>query len=366
MHVEHLGGENCVTGSCHLVRANGVNMLVDCGITQGSDWAVPMEAWPVAPAEIDFLFLTHAHVDHVGRVPDLVRAGFKGEILTTHATKAILGPMLEDALGFTGLSDEERSAVMTDIHELSWGFEYDTTFDLKDGIRFQLGHAGHILGSCWVRLEQEPAGNGLASVVFSGDLGPPDTPLLPDPDVPSSCDLLVMESTYGNRVHEDRKGRITRLGEVLTTALQDRGKVYIPAFSLGRTQELLYEMDRLFSEKEMIEAFPALHAHGRIPVFLDSPLGLEITSVYSSLSQYWDREARGLLADGDHPLKFDHLYAVRSYRDHQRVLGVEGPAIVVAGSGMCTNETTSSLWAIRRRGLPGGTSSATAVVRTVT
>lgn len=177
-------------------------------------------------------------------------------------------------------------------------------------------------------LFEETRGNGPASVVFSGDLGPPDTPLLPDPDVPDSCDLLVMESTYGDRVHEDRKERIMRLGEVLTRALEDRGKVYIPAFSLGRTQELLYEMDRLFSEPGW--------TGGRIPVFLDSPLGLEITRVYSSLSEYWDREARGLLANGDHPLKFDHLYAVRSYRDHQRVLGVEGPVIVVAGSGMCT------------------------------
>ncbi len=328
MHIDHLGGENCVTGSCHLVRAGGMNILVDCGLVQGDDRAVPMAEWPLRPEDVDFLFLTHAHVDHVGRVPDLVLAGFKGEILTTHATKAILGPMLEDALGFTDLSGDECGAIMSHIHEMSWGFEYDTDFDLRNGLRFRLGRAGHILGSCWVRLEQEGDGNGIASVVFSGDLGPPDTPLLPDPDVPGPCDLLVIESTYGDRLHEDREGRISRLGQVLTRALEDRGKVYIPAFSLGRTQELLFEMDRLFSEKEW--------TGGRIPVFLDSPLGLEITRVYSGLSEYWDREARGLLAKGDHPLHFDHLYAVRSYRDHQRVLGVEGPAIVVAGSGMCT------------------------------
>ncbi len=328
MHVEHLGGERCVTGSCHLVRAGDVNILVDCGLTQGNDRARPMAEWPLNPEDIHYVFLTHAHVDHVGRLPDLVLAGFRGEILTTHATKAILGPMLEDALGFTDLSDQNRREVMSRIHKASWGFEYNMDFDLTDGIRFHLGHAGHILGSCWVRLEQETRANGPASVVFSGDLGPPDTPLLPDPDVPDSCDLLVMESTYGDRVHEDRKERIMRLGKVLTRALEDRGKVYIPAFSLGRTQELLYEMDRLFSESGSTV--------GRIPVFLDSPLGLEITRVYSSLSEYWDREARGLLERGDHPLSFKHLYAVRSYKDHQRVLGLEGPAIVVAGSGMCT------------------------------
>ena len=150
----------------------------------------PLKARRHHPQEedVDFLFLTHAHVDHVGRVPDLVRAGFTGEILTTHATKAILGPMLEDALGFTDMDDKECGRVMSRVHEMSWGFEYGTTFDLRSGVRFRLGRAGHILGSCWVRLEQGPSGNGTGSVVFSGDLGPPDTPLLPDPDVHASDD----------------------------------------------------------------------------------------------------------------------------------------------------------------------------------
>ncbi len=204
-------------------------------------------------------------------------------------------------------------------------------------MRFRLGQAGHILGSCFVRLEEAPDRGGPSSVVFSGDLGPTDTPILPDPDVPESCDLLVLESTYGDRRHAERgEARIERLGELLSGAIRDRGKVYIPAFSLGRTQELIYEMDRLFSEPRWRERFPGLASGRRPPVFLDSPLALEITRIYQERTAGWDREARELLADGDHPVDFDGLYAVRTHRDHQKLLALDEPAVILAGSGMCT------------------------------
>jgi hypothetical protein len=144
MNLHHLGAEETVTGSCHLVQANGVNLLVDCGLAQGGDAVVPMESWPVKPAEIDYLFLTHAHLDHIGRVPELLRAGFSGEILCTHATKALLGPMLEDALGFTDYSRAQKRKLLADLDELSRGFEYGEDFSLKKGLRFRLGRAGHI------------------------------------------------------------------------------------------------------------------------------------------------------------------------------------------------------------------------------
>lgn len=326
-----------MTGSCHLVRAGEVCLLVDCGAVQGDDPLRPMASWPVRPQDIAYLFLTHAHVDHCGRVPELVQAGFQGEILTTHATKALLGPMLGDALGFTGWSEDEQARVLARIQEITWGFEYDRDFDLKGGLRFRMGQAGHILGSCFVRIEAEGDAEGPASVVFSGDLGPPNTPILPDPAVPAPCDLLVMESTYGDRRHAERgETRVQRLGEVLSGAIQDQGKVYIPAFSLGRTQELLYEMDRLFSDPEWQERFPNLATRGRPPVFLDSPLALEITRVYAEHAGNWDCEAQELLESGDFPMDFPGLYAVRSHRDHQRLLAYDGPAVILAGSGMCT------------------------------
>ena len=337
MHIESLGGADCVTGSCHLVRTGSVALLVDCGMVQGDDRAEPMASWPIKPSDIDYLFLTHAHVDHCGRVPELVQAGFEGEILTTHDTKALLEPILTDALGFSGWSETEQARVLARIQEITWGFEIDRDFDLPGGLRFRLGEAGHILGSCFVRIEETGRHEGPSSVVFSGDLGPPDTPILPDPAVPAPCDLLVMESTYGDRRHEERgEARIERLGKVLSGAIQDQGKVYIPAFSLGRTQELLYEMDRLFSDPAWQKQFPILASSGRPPVFLDSPLALDITRIYSERTTHWDCEARELQQAGDPPLDFKGLYAVRSHRDHQKLLAYDGPAVILAGSGMCT------------------------------
>jgi metallo-beta-lactamase family protein len=344
-NITHLGGENTVTGSCHLLQANGLNIMVDCGLAQGNDAVMPMKSWPVSPSDVDYLFLTHAHIDHIGRVPELIERGFSGEIICSHATKALLIPMLHDALSFTEKSDKQVQRLEKSIDELSWGFEYRETFSLKKGIKFKLGCAGHILGSCWIQFDI----SDYMTVVFSGDLGAKDTPILCDPDVVEGCDLLILESTYGDRNHEGRKSRIEVLRKILGRALDDEGIVYIPAFSLGRTQELIYEMDRLFSATDPHRLTRTGNSHARkikerkdqkaefkIPVFIDSPLGLEITKIYSRLSEYWDKEARELKAKGDHPIDFEGLYAVERFRDHKRLLEMDGPAIVIAGSGMCT------------------------------
>ena len=149
-NIIHLGGEHTVTGSCHLLRAKGLNIMVDCGLAQGNDAVLPMESWPVSPDSIDYLFLTHAHIDHIGRVPELIEKGFSGEIICSHATRALLIPMLQDAMGFSGRSENKVDNLLRTIDELSWGFEYREIFSLKKGIEFKLGNAGHILGSCFV------------------------------------------------------------------------------------------------------------------------------------------------------------------------------------------------------------------------
>lgn len=327
--ISHLGAKECVTGSCHLIETRpgtpeGINILVDCGTSQGDDPVLPFADFPVQPSQIDYLFLTHAHIDHIGRVPDLIEAGFRGEIICTHATKALLQPMLRDAMSFSAKTDQEVQRLETLIEEMSWGFELQETFTLKKGITFKLGNAGHILGSCFILLtfpEASTSPAGEYRVLFSGDLGCAGTPILPDPDPPDACDLLILESTYGDRLHPSRKGRIEALRKLLQKALADKGIVYIPAFALGRTQELLYELDRIGL---------------KVPVFIDSPLGLEITKIYSNLENYWDEEAKHLKARGDHPFDFKGLYAVAKYQDHKTLLDINGPAIIIAGSGMCT------------------------------
>jgi metallo-beta-lactamase family protein len=333
MNLSHLGAEHCITGSCHLLQTNGLTIMVDCGLAQGGNTQTDMDDWLVSPSEIDYLFLTHAHIDHIGRVPELIQEGFKGEIICSHPTKALLYPMLADAMKFSGIPEGLVRRIAWTIDDVSWGFEFNETFDLEKDISFRLGRAGHILGSAFIRFQDHNSGS---SVLFSGDLGAANTPILVDPDPPQTADLVVMESTYGDRLHEPRDQRVRQLGDILTRALADGGKVFIPAFSLGRTQELIYEIDRIFSDRVCRAMFPRLQGKQRPPVFVDSPLGLEITRIYASLSKYWDNEARGLKARGDHPIDFKGLIAVKDHRDHLKVCDMNGPAIILAGSGMCS------------------------------
>jgi metallo-beta-lactamase family protein len=194
----HLGGEESVTGSCHLLRARRVHIMVDCGMAQGSDSVQRISEWEVKPRTIDYLFLTHAHIDHIGRLPELIAAGFRGQIICSHATKALIIPLLKDALSFQDYTEDQKRKLITSVQDLSLGFDYGHCSSLKNEIRFSLGRAGHILGSSFLWLQFPMENNRSWSVVFSGDLGNRNTPLLPDPDPPPACDLLILESTYGD------------------------------------------------------------------------------------------------------------------------------------------------------------------------
>jgi len=346
---QHHGATRGVTGSCHRFIADEAHhYLVDCGIFQGSD-AGDMSALEANRIDFDIslvkaLVVTHVHIDHIGRLPYLMSAGFEGPIICSVPSAKLLPLVIEDALkvGFTRdrqLIERFLSKVDTMLHPLPYGH----WFSLESHVALRLQRAGHILGSAYVEFDTHYP-NAVASdsyvnvpqqapshrTIFSGDLGAPHAPLLPAPVSPVSADTVVIESTYGNREHEDRTLRKLRLKQAITHALINGGTVIVPAFSIGRTQELLYELDVLIREGDA--AWQALE------VVVDSPLAARFTEVYRELKPYWDDEAQAKLSEGRHPLSFENLYTVDTHEGHMqtvRYLATSGkPAIVLAASGM--------------------------------
>ena len=349
MHIQHHGAIDGVTGSCHqLTLADGRAMLIDCGLFQGAEAgaggarAEVLEiGFPVAP--IQALIVTHVHIDHVGRLPYLLAAGYRGPVLCSPASAELLPLVLEDALA-VGFTRNRRliEQVIAVLRQRIVAVPYGQWVGLAgrpapdggagDG-RIRLQPAGHILGSAYVECEADGQ-----RVVFSGDLGAPDTPLLPAPLPPERADVLVLESTYGDRLHEDRATRGERLRAVIEHALEDGGTVLIPAFSIGRTQELLYELEEIFHTHASDGAEPRA-AWQQLQVVLDSPLAADLTSGYRRLRAHWDAEAKQRVRQGRHPLAFEQLVTVDRHEDHLRMVEYlaqsRQPAVVIAASGMC-------------------------------
>lgn len=341
----HHGAVRGVTGSCHEIRlADGSAVLVDCGLFQGAEVS-GQGAGPDSP-QIDFpighisaLVITHVHIDHCGRLPYLLAAGFKGPIYCSQPSALLLPLVIEDAIRVgVGRNPELVEAALKRLEQQLRPLPYkqwqaiDTGGDEALAIRLQ--PAGHILGSAYVecRLADD------YRVVFSGDLGASDTPLLPEPESPEQCDELVIESTYGDHCHEDRRHRSARLKAVIERALKDRGAVLIPAFSIGRTQELLYEIEDIIESCKNAES-TCHYPWDELEIVIDSPLASRFTRVYRKAASFWDAEARERRAQRRHPLAFDQLRTVGSHDDHRRVVRhiqkTGYPAIVIAASGMC-------------------------------
>lgn len=335
MRVEHHGALHGVTGSCHqLFYDTNRSLLVDCGLFQGSDAKHRDETQIDFPLDgIEALVVTHAHLDHVGRIPYLIAAGFDGPIYCSPPTAKLLPLMMEDALK-VGVTRNKRliERFLLDLRRHVRPMSYYDWHKLDCGVEMRLTPAGHILGSSVVEFDY--AGG---RIVFSGDLGSRHQPLLKDPVSPERADLLVLESTYGDRIHEGREQRVEHLEKVLCHTLENKGVTIIPAFSMGRTQELLYEMNHIFDNVEKRTGCSLLKA---VDVIIDSPLAQRFTEVYDGMRAYWDAEAQHVLTYDDQPLVFENLVAIENHAEHKDTLEYlvdsKLPAVVIAASGMCT------------------------------
>jgi len=350
--IRHHGAVDGVTGSCHelCVIAGDTpvgGLLIDCGLFQGAE--VSGRSGNAHTPQIDFpidhlqaMVITHVHIDHCGRLPYLLAAGFKGPIYCSKPSALLLPLVIEDALK-VGVT-QDRSLIRAVLRQLKKQLvplaynQWQRVTDAPLGIQIRLQRAGHILGSAYVEC-RTGRGKHRRRIVFSGDLGASHTPLLPEPKPPIGCDELVIESTYGDRNHLDRAHRIENLRAVIQRALQNKGSVLIPAFSIGRTQELLYEIEQIIAEAERDHAGPDIR-WSDLEIVLDSPLAAKFTKVYRQAAYYWDEEARERLENSRHPLDFEQLLTVSSHSDHLKIVDrlstSDYPAIVLAASGMCS------------------------------
>lgn len=344
MKITFLGAAHEVTGSCTFLEANGKNILIDCGLEQGADIYENCEI-PVTPCDIDAVCLTHAHIDHSGMIPALVAQGFKGEIYSTLATHKLCNIMLRDSAHIQEFEAEWRNrkgkragreeylplytlADAENALKLFRHYDYNEPAEIFDGVRITFIDAGHLLGSASILIEITE-GEKTERIIFSGDLGNVNRPLINDPAKPPVADYVVIESTYGDRTHGARPDYTIQLTEILQETFDRGGNVVIPSFAIGRTQEMLY-LIRNIKEQGLIKN------HANFAVYVDSPLAVEATNIYSSgLTDYYDTETLDLLEQGIDPIRFHGLKLSVTSDDSKLINFDETPKVILSASGMC-------------------------------
>jgi metallo-beta-lactamase family protein len=339
MKLEFFGAAAEVTGSCHILHIGGQRILLDCGLIQGSrrDEERNRDPFPFDASQIDAVVLSHAHLDHCGRLPLLVKRGFRGPIYAQEASCELVAILLADAAHLAERDAEYKSRKtgkkVKPLYTVAEGErvigqlqkrKYRETFEVVSGMTVRFRDAGHILGSCSVEIWLSENGNE-RKIVFSGDLGQYGTPILKDPEPIDRADFVLMESTYGGRRHRDREATVRELGELLTSERSRSGNILVPAFSIGRSQEIMYQMGKHFHEWDL----------GRFEIFLDSPMAIEASRVYWKNTHLYDEEATRLrMENGGMPL-LPNLKLSRHPEDSMAINRIRSGAIVIAGSGMC-------------------------------
>ena len=344
MKLHFYGADRCVTGSCHCLEINGKKILVDCGLQQGRD-ELDNRYLAFAPGNIDILLVTHAHIDHTGRIPLLVKNGFHGRILTTRLTADLMKIMLLDSAHIQESDAEyenrkgeragrehveplytEQDAL--DVFKYVTTCEYEERIDLCEGVSAVFTDAGHLLGSASITLELEE--NGVhKTLVFSGDIGNVDQPIIRDPQLLKKADYVVMESTYGDRNHTEVWSYTDELAQIIDETLGKGGNVVIPSFAVGRTQELLYFI-REIKDQGLVKSVPDF------PVYIDSPLAKAATTVFcGDLHGYLDEAALELVKDGTHMFSFPNLHLVETTEESRMLNLDKTPKIIISASGMC-------------------------------
>ncbi|MDP4175564.1 MAG: MBL fold metallo-hydrolase [Bacteroidota bacterium] len=343
MELKFIGAARTVTGSMHLVKVNGTTFLLDCGMYQGKRklaYEINKNFEDFDPAEIDFVILSHAHIDHAGNLPNLVKRGFKGNIYSTFATRDLCSVMLKDSayiqekdIEFVNKKRKKNGQnpftplyTLKDVEqtmEQFVGINYHQEVELTDDIRVTFFDAGHILGSAVVSLLINEKGR-LVSLGFSGDLGRPNMPILKDPEKIPDCDFLICESTYGGRFHDNAENTEQKLADVITKAIKRKAKIIVPSFSVGRTQEIVYWLNNVF-EKNLAQ---------RIPIYVDSPLSVNATDIFRLHTECFDNEISQFILHHKDPFGFSKLTYIKDVEESKRLNSIEGPCMILASSGM--------------------------------
>ena len=348
MKIHFCGAASGVTGSCHLITTKNHKILLDCGQFQGgkAQEALNYEPFPFNPSEIDYVILSHAHIDHCGRIPLLVQRGFKGVIYCTDATADLVDVMLKDS-GYIHEKEAEwknRKAeragkpLVKPLYTYNDAVEslkyikpvlYDQLIELNEDMKVVFNDAGHILGSSIVELWVSEDDN-VSKLVFSGDLGVKGRPILRDPVIIKKADYVIMETTYGNRLHEQNTKSIEDLMNIVVKTIKRGGTVVIPSFAVGRTQELIYEFNRFYEEREEYRKILE-----NLMVYVDSPMATTATEVFRKNAQVFDEETKKYILNGNNPLDFKNLKFTRTTEESQYLNMDQHPKVIISASGMC-------------------------------